>query len=346
MKTRIGLCASVLAILLLSSQPISSFVPPEEITLMTVPKAALYWLVAHEFNTMDMTYGKYVAADLLHTNSTVATTVALDMKHLFNAIWREIMVRTAVLPEANNYLKQGTSEAEIADFDKALAISTARPATMAGLAYDSGRAYLTIKDFYLSTMQTVQKWLEYEAQKMAPAPGTSAHGNQVALAQEPASVFSPNTWKQTMYAIALDPMMLFMGLTYFFAGFYVNKACQLTGPAFRAIITKNNAHLWAANTDPSTRIIDTITAYPMTVFAKPYVEDALSTVRSTATSLISPFVTIPPTDPEAEAVYDSAYISGDKGLFGYYGIKGTVAVISMLAGALWARYHPAHAHAN
>jgi hypothetical protein len=168
----------------------------------------------------------------------------------------------------------------------------------------------------------------------------------VALAQEPASIFSPNTWKQTMYAIALDPAMLFMGLAYFFAGFYVNKACQLTGPAFRAIITNNNQHLLVGNTDPWTRIIDTITAYPMTVFAKPYAEGALSTIRSTATSLISPFVTVTSTDPEAESVYDSAYISGDKGLFGYYGIKGTVAVISMLAGALWARYRPAHAHAN
>lgn len=341
MKIRIGLCA-IISVLLLWPQPTSSFVPPEDITLMTVPRAALYWLAADWLNTKNFQYGKFVANDVMHTNGTAATTVSIDVKHLFNAVWREVMSRT-LLPEANNYLKLGTDPIE---FDKALAVSTAQPATIAGLAYDSGRAFLTIKDFYLSTMQTMQKWYEYEARKMVPAPGNSDHGNQVALVQEQPSIISPNTWKQAMYAIAIDPGMFMTGLMYFFTGFYVNKACQMSGPAFRAIMTKNNEHLWAANTDPSTRLIDTVMAYPLTVFAKPYAMSWLETVRSTTTSLMAPFVTIEPSNPEAEMVYDSAYVSGDKGLFGYYGIKATVALVSMVAGALWAKYHPLHAHAH
>lgn len=341
MKIRIGLCA-IISVLLLWPQPTSSFVPPEEITLMTVPRAALYWFVAHEFNTLDAQYGKYVATELVHTNGTAATTIGLDVKHLFNAVWREVMAGT-LLPEANNYLKQGNNPEEL---DKVLAVSTAQPATIAGLAYDLGRAFLTIKDFYLSAMQTVQKWYEYEVRKMVPAPCVTAQDTQGAHAQEPASLLSPNTWKQVMSAIALDPEVFMLGLTYFFTGFFVNKGCQLTGPAFRAIVTKNNNYLFAINTDPATRYVDTFMAFPMTVFMQPYAMSALSDVRSEIRALAGRFIAVEPADPEAESIYASAYVSGDKGLFGYYGIKATVALVSMVAGALWVKYHPLHAHAH
>ncbi len=303
---------------------------------------ALYYGVGGGFNFANKQYGKYLAHQVLNANGTIATVIADDSRHILNAAWRHVMAST-YLTEANNYLKnpgESASEADRLNYQYALANTVGREATLAGLAYEAGRSCLAIYDMNTAAMSLFDTLRNYDSQKMDAQKmiALSDNGNVThnAVSREPSSFFSVNSWQGAGNAVAHDPLNTSLVPLYIAAGLMVHWLAQLTGPAVRAIATNKNKQAMALNQEPWFRAINTLTAYPLTVFAKPYVLSALASGRS--------YVGLKTNDSSLEQVYDAAYATGDKSLFGYYGLKAAWLVLTMLLAKVQAQLHHAHAH--
>lgn len=308
---------------------------PIKCQLAELGQAAVYYLVGDRFNTANKQYGKYLAHQVLNTNGTIATVIADDLRHVLNAAWRHVMA-TTYLTEANNYLKNPgdrASEADRLNFQYALANTVGREATLAGLAYEAGRSCLSIRDMDAAAMNLFDKLQNYDTQRMIALrdDGNVTHD---ALVAEPSSFFSVGSWQGAGNAVMRDLLNTSLVPLYIAAGLMVHWLAQLTGPAVRAIATNKNKQAMALNQEPWFRAVNTLTAYPLTVFAKPYVMSALASGRSA--------IGLNTNDSSLEQVYDAAYTTGDKSLFGYYGLKATCLVLTMLGARLLAQLRHAH----